>query len=420
MKVTEPVRTVLPNGCILIAKKLLGAPLVSLHGFVKGGTILEPSEKIGSVNLMVQTLRRGTETKTAQEIDDALERRGAELSFSSGHEGISIQLNCLPKDFADCVSLLGEIIRHPNFPETELEKQQLRLINALKDSLTRPEEVSYRRFLSLAYPPEHPFHYPSDGTPESVANLSRDDILKAYQKAFSPARTIFAVVGDMEPQKMIDTLAGLISDWEVDSPKEIELSPASLPESMQRDHVNLPDKLQAWIAMGHKGLRRDDERFYAANVMTTILGAGWGRLFTQIRDNQGLAYAVGASLQAGLGEGPFVVRMGVNPKDVDRAIESATAELNKIRTELPGKDEVADAKNYLLGRLVLSMETTGGIAAMLVSCELYGLGLDYPQRARSFYEPITAEQVKQVAQEILLPDKLAIAIAGPSNPNVAV
>ena len=198
-----------------------------------------------------------------------------------------------------------------------------------------------------------------------------------------------------------------------DSPTEIALPSASLPESAKRDYVNLPDKLQAWITMGHKGLKRTDERFYAANVMATILGAGWGRLFTQIRDNQGLAYAVGASLHAGLGEGPFVVRMGVNPKDIDRAIDSAIAELNKIRTEPPSEDEVADAKNYLLGRLVLSMETTGGIAAMLVSCELYELGLDYPQRARSLYEPITPDKVKQVAEEVLHPDKLAIAIAGP-------
>lgn len=413
MKTTEPVRTVLPNGCVLIAQRLTGAPLISLNGFVKGGTIWDSPEKVGSVNLMAQTLRRGTKTKTAQEIDDALEKRGAELSFGAGHEGITIQLSCLPQDFGDCVSLLAEILRYPTFPEEELEKQKLRLVNALRDAMTRPEEVSYRRFLSLAYSPDHPFHYPSDGTPESVASLSRDDILKAYQKAFNPARTIFAVVGDIEPQRMLDILTELISDWETDSPKEVNLPTASLPEKMQRDYVNLPDKLQAWIAMGHKGLRRSDERFYAANVMATILGAGWGRLFTEIRDNQGLAYAVGASLQAGLGEGPFIVRMGVNPKDIDRAIDSAIAELNKIRTEPPSEDEVSDAKSYLLGRLVLSMETTGGIAAMLVSCELYGLGLDYPQRAKGFYEPITSDHVMSVALEILHPERLVISIAGP-------
>ncbi|MCX7642209.1 MAG: insulinase family protein [Armatimonadetes bacterium] len=413
MKVFDPVRTVLPNGCVLIAQRLIGAPLISLYGFVKGGTVWELPEKVGSVNLMAQVLRRGTETKTAQEIDDALERRGAELSFTAGHEGIAVQLSCLPRDFAYCVSLLAEILRYPTFPEEELEKQRLRLINALKDAATRPEEVSYRRFLSLAYSPDHPFHYPSDGTLESVAALSRDDILEAYRKAFNPARTVFAVVGDMEPQEMLDPIAEAISDWETDSPKEVDFPPASLPESLKREHVGLPDKLQAWINMGHKGLKRNDERFYAANVMTTILGAGWGRLFTQIRDNQGLAYAVGASLQAGLGEGPFVVRMGVNPKDIGRAIDSAIAELNKIRTEPPSEDEVSDAKSYLLGRLVLSMETTGGIAAMLVSCELYGLGLDYPQRAKSFYEPITPDQVREVALEVIHPERLVISIAGP-------
>jgi zinc protease len=416
MRTSEPVRIVLTNGCVLIAQQVKGAPLVSLNGFVKGGTIWEIPEKIGSVNLMAQTLRRGTETKTAQEIDDALERRGANLNFSAGHEGVSFYLSCLPQDYADCVSLLLEILLKPTFPEEELEKQKLRTVNALRDALTRPEEVSYRRFLSLAYDSNHPLHYPADGTPESVEGLSRDDILAAYRKALHPSRTIIAVVGDMEPKRLLDILAeewGDRTTGRQDNEANVDFPTASLPEGAKREYVNLPDKMQSWIVMGHKGLRRTDERFYAANVMATILGAGWGRLFTQIRDNQGLAYAVGASLQAGLVEGPFIVRMGVNPKDVDRAIESAIAELNKIRTEPPTDDEVADAKNYLLGRLVLSMETTSGVASMLVTCELCGLGLDYPQRAKDLYAPVTKERVRETAEELLHPDKMAIAIAGP-------
>ncbi|MCS7192133.1 MAG: insulinase family protein [Armatimonadetes bacterium] len=410
----EPIRTVLSNGCILIAQRVKNAPLVSLYSFLRVGAFREEPEKVGSVNLMAQTLRRGTQTKTAQEIDDNLEKRGAELGFSASHEGVSVYLSCLPQDYEDCASLLAEILCHPTFPENEVEKQKLRILNTLKEALTRPEEVSYRLFLSLSYPNNHPFHFPSDGTPESISNLMRSDILRAYQKALSPKRAIFAIVGDLEPQNLIDTFAKFLSDWEAtDESEEDEIPQASFPEKLRREEVKLPDKFQTWITMGHKGLRRTDKRFYAANIMTTILGSAWGRLFTEIRDNQGLAYAVNASLQAGLGEGPFVIRMGVNPQDVDRAIDSVTAELKKIRTEPPNSDEVEDAKNYLLGRLVLSMETTSGIAAMLVSCELYKLGLDYPQRAKSFYEVITAEKVKEVAFEILCPDRMAIAIAGP-------
>lgn len=413
MAASEPVRTVLPNGCVVIAQQLSGAPLVSLNGFVKGGSVWDVPDKTGCASLMAQVLRRGTETKTAQQIDDALERRGAELHLSVSSEGMSFQLSCLPQDFADCTALLADILLHPSFPDDEIEKQKVRHLNALRDALTRPEEVSRVRFFQTAYPPEHPFHYPPEGTPETVEPLNRSDLVSAYRKALCPAHAIVCVVGDLPVQKMTETIAQLLSQWQSDDAPTFEIPPAPLPGRTFQDRISLPDKTQCWVMMGHKGIRRTDERFYSANVLTTILGAGWGRLFTEIRDNQGLAYAVGASLQAGLGEGPFVVRMGVNPDQVERAIESALAELNKMRKEPPSKEEVADAKSYLLGRLVLSMETTSGIASVLASCELFGLGLDYPQRARGFYDPITPEKVHETAQAFLHPDRMAIAIAGP-------
>ncbi len=413
MGLPEPTRTVLPNGCVVIAQQVPSAPLISLHGFFKGGLVWEPQEKAGVVNLMAQTLRRGTVTKTAQEIDETLERRGAQLGFSTSHEGVSVQMNCLPQDYATCVGLLAEILRTPTFPEEEVGKQRVRMENALRDALTRPEEVSYRRFLALAYPPAHPYNRVPDGEPSSVATLSRKDVVTAYQQTFHPRYAIFAIVGPLSQEELLDIFATALADWEASTSAEPHFPPAPLPDAMKREYANLPDKTQTWITIGHKGIQRTDEGFYAANVLTTILGAGWGRLFTEIRDNQGLAYAVWASLQAGLAEGPFVVRMGVNPKDVERAIDSAIAELNKIRNAPPTNDEVEDAKNYLLGRLVLSMETTGGIASMLVSCELFGLGLDYPKRAKGFYEPITPQKVHESAQALLHPDKMTIAIAGP-------
>jgi len=413
MATWKPMRTVLPNGCVLIAQSLPHLPLVTVHGFIKGGALWDLPNKPGGAQLMAQVMRRGTDRHTAQEIDDLLERRGAELSLSVHHEGMTIQLSCLPHDFADCTALMAEVLQRPTFPDEEVAKQRQRMLNALRDALTRPEEVSRRLFLHLAYPPDHPFHLPPEGTPESVEGLTRDDLLAIYRR-LSPRQAIFAVVGNLPETMLIDCLANALTDWQnADEPLEVDFPPAPLPPTTIRERQSLPDRTQCWVTMGHKGLRRTDERFYAANILATILGAGWGRLFTQIRDNQGLAYAVGASLQAGLGEGPFVVRMGINPNDVERAIDSALAELTKIRREPPTPDEVADAKNYLLGRLVLSMENSGGIAALLVTCELFGLGLDYPQQAKNFYEPIAPEQVLEVAQSVLHPDRMAIAIAGP-------
>ncbi len=413
MAASEPVRTVLPNGCVVITQQLSGAPLVSLHGFVKGGSAWDEPEKTGRMALMAQVLRRGTETKTAQQIDDALERRGAELNLSVSGEGVSFGLSCLPQDFSDCAALLAEILLRPTFPEEETEKQRVRHLNSLRDAMTRPEEVSRHRFFQMAYPPEHPFHHPPEGAPQTVETLTRSDLVSAYRQALRPSDAIVCIVGDLPVQKMTETVTQMLSQWQSDDALTFELPPAPLPERTFQDRVFLPDKTQCWVMMGHKGLRRTDERFYAASVLATILGAGWGRLFTEIRDNQGLAYAVGASLQAGLGEGPFFVRMGVKPEQIEKAIESVLAELNKMLQEPPAEEEVADAKSYLLGRLVLSMETTGGIAALLLSCELFGLGLDYPKRAKGFYDPITPEKVHEVAQSFLHPDRMAVAIAGP-------
>jgi zinc protease len=407
------MRVVLSNGCVLIAQSLPHLPLVTVHGFIKGGALWDAPNKSGVAQLMAQVMRRGTDRHTAEEIDDLLERRGAELSLSVHHEGLTIQLSCLPQDFADCAALMAEVLQRPTFPEEEVAKQRQRMLNALRDALTRPEEVSRRLFLRLAYPPDHPFHLPPEGTPESVEGLTRDDLLATYHH-LAPNHAIFVAVGNLPEGMLLDCLADALGDWQnANEPREPSFPPAPLPPTTIRERQSLPDRTQCWVTMGHKGLRRTDERFYAANILATILGAGWGRLFTQIRDNQGLAYAVGAFLQAGLGEGPFAVRIGVNPKDVDRAIESALTELTKIRQEPPSPEEVTDAKNYLLGRLVLSMENSEGVASLLVSCELFGLGLDYPQRAKSFYEPITPEQVLEVAQSVLHPDRMAIAIAGP-------
>ena len=411
MTLWEPVRMTLPNGCTVIARRVAATPMVTVHGFIKGGAVWDSPTKPGCAALMAQVMRRGTEHHSAQEIDDLLERRGAELSLNVQPEGLAIQLSCLPQDLPDCLRLMAEVLRYPTFPDDEVEKQRLRWLNALRDALTRPEEVSRRRFLQLAYPPGHPFHCPVEGTPEGVATVTRDDLLATHRRV-TPSNGVFAVVGNMEPQALAEQLALALADWTADG-TPVVFPPASLPPSTVLERQALPDRTQCWIAMGHRGLRRTDERFYAANVLVTILGAGWGRLFTQIRDNQGLAYAVSASLQAGLGEGPFLVRMGVNPKDVDRALDSALAELRKACQEPPSPDEVADAKNYLLGRLVLGMETSAGVASLLVNCELFGLGLDYPQRAKCFYDPITPEQVLEVARSVLHPDRVAIAIAGP-------
>jgi zinc protease len=149
--------------------------------------------------------------------------------------------------------------------------------------------------------------------------------------------------------------------------------------------------------------------------MNRILGgsAGLGRLFNYVRDVQGLAYGVWSSFSVGLGEGPFIARAGVNPQNVELAIQSILNEISRLRNDGITEQELADAKEMLIGNFALSMETSSGIADVLLTSEMFELGLDYPKRHEQIYRAITKEQVEQAAREYLHPEKCSLVIAGP-------
>ncbi|MCS7224083.1 MAG: insulinase family protein [Armatimonadetes bacterium] len=409
----DVLRTQAATGLRVVAKRILNCPLAHLEGFIIGGHLLDPPDQWGRTNLTVRAMRKGTQRRTAEEIDEALESRGAYLALSATSEGISLRLTCLPDDLQDCLNILAEIVTEPAFKETEVAKERNRLLSSLRQDLTRPEEVSFRLFAQLAYSEEHPFHRPASGHPDTVEPLTPEACWRCHQETVLPSRAIFAVVADQDPSALAELTLRSFESWTTPSSELTAVPEAPVPSEPRRERQVLPDRTQCWVTMGHPSVRRTDPLFYPAHLLTTILGAGWGRLFTEIRDNQGLAYAVGASLQSGLGPGPFFVRMGINPHDIDRAIDGVLQELNKIVKEPPDFSEIEDAKNYVVGRLRVSMETSAGIAGVLLSCELFGLGLDYPDKIRAHYEPIGRDDLAEAASRLIFPDRLAIAIAGP-------
>ena len=175
------------------------------------------------------------------------------------------------------------------------------------------------------------------------------------------------------------------------------------------------DKSQANIELGHKGITRTNPDFYTINLMNAVLGgsAGIARLFGRVRDAQGLAYSVWSSFTPSIGEGLFHASAGVNPANVDKAINSILHEIELMKSDGITEEELSDAQNLIVGNFALALETNRGLAAVLLTAELYGLGLGYLERHESIYRNITREQVNAVAQKYLHPDLCSIAIAGP-------
>ena len=177
----------------------------------------------------------------------------------------------------------------------------------------------------------------------------------------------------------------------------------------------MSNKAQADLALGHPGMRRQDDDYYAAAVMNMILGrfAMGGRLGRSIREEKGMAYYAYSALGASVGPSPFVVRAGVDAANVDAAVDCILEEMTRMQTEAVGKEELDDARSAIIRSLPRTFETNEGMAGALHAMEQYRLGLDYFSRFPDLIGGVSAEQIQEVALRRLHPDRCGVAVAGP-------
>jgi zinc protease len=195
------------------------------------------------------------------------------------------------------------------------------------------------------------------------------------------------------------------------------LPPALPPTDIRREVVTIPGKTQSDIILGVPGPPRTDPDYLDAYLCNTILGVFgmMGRLGDSVREEQGLAYYSYSRISGGSGPGPWMIVAGVNPVNVEQAVDSIRAEIRRIRQEMVPVDELRDSQTFLVGSLPLRLEANEGVAFAALDMERYGLGLDYLQRYGDLIRAITPERVQAAAQLWLDPDAFNLAVAGPPN-----
>jgi zinc protease len=382
---------------------------------VKAGGMYDSDGQAGCADFVAHMLIRGTKNRTWQQIAEETESIGASIGVGCGMEAARFNARTLSKDFDLVLDILSDVLRNPSFPEAEIQKHQNRLLSLFKLWDDNPAQVAEKELRSSIYPPRHPYHRRLQGYEETISKFGRYNLLDFHSRYYRPDVTILVAVGDIDANEAQDSVNKFFGDWRSDDePAPFVISAVEM-QRPSRKIVSMMDKSQVEIFLGHKGITRTNPDFYALDVMNRILGgsAGLGRLFNYVRDVQGLAYEVRSSFLSGLGEGPFIARAGVNPQNVERAIQSIVSEISRLRNDGITEQELADAKDMLIGNFALSLETSAGIASILLNSEIYQLGLDYPERHRQIYRTITKEQVEQAARKYLHPEKLSLVIAGP-------
>ncbi len=409
------LRRELTNGIVVLSRANPSSPSVSISGFVQAGALYDPDDKLGLADFTASALMRGTQRRSFQEIYDLLESSGASLGFSSGSHTVSFSGKALAEDLELLLSLLNEALRQPTFPSEHVERLRAQLLTHLAIRAQDTAEMASLLFDKLVYD-QHPYSRPEDGYPETIQAIRREHLVAFHQRHYGPRGMVIAITGGIEPQAAIEMTQRIFENWQnPDQPEPYQLPPLQPLDSIKREKATLPEKSQADLLIGAAGPGRASPDFLAASIGNNILGqfGMMGRIGKSVREKAGLAYYAASGLSGGPGPGPWSISAGVDPENVEKAIELILQEVARFTTEPVSDEELSDVQANFIGRLPLSLESNSGVAAALIRLERYQLGLDYYQRYPDLVRAVNAEQILEVAQKYLNVNHLAIAVAGP-------
>jgi zinc protease len=315
------------------------------------------------------------------------------------------------------LSLAADVILNPVFPADELENVRGQALTGLREQESDTGSMASRAVREQLYPEGHPYRIPSAGDTASVELMQRDELAAYHARSFGPAVTTIAVVGGVRDlDDVVERINRVLGDWSTPVPAALNVPFIEPPATTLRRAYEVRGKSQADLAIAYPSLPRSVEPpYFAMSMANLILGqlGLMGRLGANVRDKQGLAYYAYSSFGGGKANSAWSARAGVDPGNIQRALDSILAEVARLRSELVTEDELADGKSYLIGSLPLGLESLSGVAGLLMAIEQYGLGLDYLERYPDYIASITREGVLEAAQRWLDPDRLVIGIAGP-------
>jgi len=408
-------RKVLKNGITILVRSNFHSASVTLSGILGAGSLYDPSDKLGLANFTALALMRGTQKYDFQTIFDRLESAGTSMGFGASVHNTSVGGRALAEDLPLLVETLTDCILHPVFPQQYFDRLKNQLLTGLAIRAQDTAGMASLTFDKLLFP-QHPYGLPEDGYPETLAAISRQDLVDFHQAHYGPLNMVIVVVGAVEADKVFDLFENHLGSWtNPQAGQEPQFPPIQPPGSTLREHIHIPGKSQADIVMGTLGPKRNVPEYLAVSLGNNILGqfGMMGRIGEVVREKAGLAYYASTSVNAWIEGGSWEVSAGVNPANIERAINLIIEELRRFKDEPVLQSELEDSKANYIGRLPLALESNAGVANALLNLERFNLGLDYYQRYPQLVNEVTVEQVLQVAQRYLDPEKLVIASAGP-------
>jgi zinc protease len=414
---SRTVRTQSSNGSSLLVLENHATPTIAVRGSFRAGSYFEPRDKPGLARITAEMLERGTRKRTKLEIASALESVGASIDFSTDPFNANIVARSLSKDLPLLMHTLSEELREPAFPADELDKLKQQTIAEIQEQQASTGFRAYERFTQLTFDPANPFYLPAgQKLISSINSITVDDVRRFYTEQYGGRSLILAVAGDVNAgavKKQFEESFGSFA-----GPKNVDINVTDPPQatSGRREVVLLKDKANVDIYLGAAApLRRSAKDYYAAILANSALGESTlsSRLGLQVRDKEGLTYGINSRFRSpGLAAGPWLIGVSVNPKNVEKAINSTVNVLRDYVEKGIRPEELADEKSSAIGSFKVSLASNAGLARALWNAEFYNLGADYLDRYPQLIRAVTVEEVNAAIRKYFRPDQLTVVLAG--------
>ncbi len=410
IKMPKVERITLKNGLQLFLVEDHDYPTINMQAMIRTGSVFEPADKIGLAALTGQVLRSGgTKTMTGDEIDKKLETMAASIESGIGNSSGYISVSLLKENLPEVLKIFVEILTAPVFDEEKLELAKVQERSAISRRNDNIFEIANREFDKLIYGADSPFARQTEYA--TIDNITRDDLIKFYNKFYVPNNVMMTVWGDFKTKEMVKMLEQIFLTWPA---KEIKVPPMPKVNYQYQYTVNFVDKSdvnQSNIMLGHIGGLKSNPDYPALQVMNRILS--WERMFKKIRTDEGLAYNVWGNYGTGYDvEGVFSAGAQTKSQSTVYAIELMLAEMKRLQTEEVTDAELTKAKDAFLNTFVFEFDSKAKIVNRMMMLVYYGYPLDFNKKFIEQVEKVTAGDVLRVAQQYLKPDMVQILVVG--------
>lgn len=386
-------------------------PLIALRFSFEGGSSQDPAGKEGVANFLTAMMDEGAGDLDHTKFQERMEELAMRMSFSDDADVMYGSFETLTANRDAAVDMLRLAVTQPRFDAEAVERIRKQLLSSLAFAAKSPDRVVLKEWSAMAFH-GHSYGRPASGTPQSVAAITREDLVAYRQNTFARDTLRIAVVGDITAADLGTLLDRVFGDL----PAKANLHPVNNaePEAKEKLKIIEMDVPQSVVRFGMNGIARKDKDFMAAYVLNQILGGGGfaSRLMEEVREKRGLAYSVYSYIQPMRRASIFAGGVATKNEAVAESINVIKQELARMAADGPTVTELANAKSYLTGSFPLQLDTNAKIANRLLWMQLEETGIDYLETRNQQIDAVTLDDVKRVAKRLLKVDDLIITVVG--------